>query len=155
MAASGFAYGCFDEYILKETILFTTDENAGLLRGALVTSAYTPNTSTHVKWSDISANEIANGNGYTTGGIALTNVTETRNGLTTTIDMDDLVWVANGGPIPAFRYVVFYDLVTRAGIVNPIMWYQLCDNTPADIAATADGGTLRLRVNAAGIWAVT
>lgn len=37
---------------------------------ALVTSSYTP-ADTHDFWNDVVANEVANGNGYTTNGVAL------------------------------------------------------------------------------------
>lgn len=155
MAAAGFAYGCFEEHRLNETILFKTDINAGNLRAALVGSGYTPNTSTHTVWADVSANEIANGNGYTTGGLALTGGVISRSGTTVTIDIDDLVWTASGGSIPAWRYVVFYALLTRNNVTNPLMWYEIGDSTPANISSTSDGGVLRLRINTSGIWQVT
>lgn len=34
----------------------------------LHTSAYTPNQNTHSTWADVSGSEVANGNGYTSGG---------------------------------------------------------------------------------------
>lgn len=157
MAAAGFAYGCFEEFRLKETILFQTDFLASHMKGVLLSSAYTPNLSTHTTYADISAFEIANGNGYTTGGLVLTSAGTliSRSGTTVTIDIDDLVWTAGGGPIPAWRYIAFVDFVTRNAVVNPLMWYEIGDSTPTDIAATADGGNLRVRVNASGIWTVT
>lgn len=57
--------------------------------------------------SDIT--QIANGNGYTTGGETLTTVTWTRSTNTATFASDDVVWTASGGAIATFRYVVLYD----------------------------------------------
>lgn len=43
------------------------------VKAALVSSSYTADTSVtgHDTWSDVSANELANGNGYSTGGVTL------------------------------------------------------------------------------------
>lgn len=46
------------------------------IKMALLTSAYTPSLSTHVHWSDVSANEVT-GTGYTAGGVALASKTHT------------------------------------------------------------------------------
>src|SRR6188768_1299904 len=49
--------------------------------------------------------EHANANGYTTGGIALTNEVWTKSGSIATFDCDDVTWTASGGSIVA-RYAV-------------------------------------------------
>lgn len=86
-------------------------------------------------------NEHANGNGYTTGGIA---VTITLSGTTTvTIDFaTDPVWTASGGPITA-RYAVLYE------VGGDVLAYCLLDSTPADVTAT-DGNTLTVAAHASG-----
>jgi hypothetical protein len=76
-------------------------------------------------------NEHANGNGYTTGGIALTGETWTHSGGTTTFDCDDVVWTASGGPIVA-RFGVIYANATLNSIVKPLLAVSLLDTTPAD-----------------------
>ena len=95
--------------------------------------------------------EIANGNGYTTGGEALTGVTLTQTAGVVTFDADPIVWTASGGPIPAWRYGYFYYLGTLNFKVNPLLGHFLGDNTPADIPATTNGNTLTVTPNAAGI----
>ena len=88
-------------------------------------------------------NEVANGNGYTTGGIA---ITLTLSGTTTvTVDIStDPVWTASGGSITA-RYAVIYEVGGR------VLCYALLDSAPADVTATA-GNTLTVAANASGVF---
>lgn len=87
-------------------------------------------------------NEVANANGYTTGGKALTmSVTGTT---TVTVDCDDQVWTASGGSITA-RFAVIYE------VGGNVLCYCLLDSTPADVTAT-DGNTLTVQINASGIF---
>src|SRR5688572_23469526 len=73
----------------------------------LLTSSSNCNTLTsHEKYADFT-NEVANGNGYTTGGIALTNVTLTRSGNVVTLDADPVIWTASGAGITA-RFGLIY-----------------------------------------------
>lgn len=56
--------------------------------------------------------EIANGNGYTTGGITMTSVTWTETGSGTGVwrwGFADFTWTASAGSIGPFQYVYFYD----------------------------------------------
>lgn len=88
-------------------------------------------------------NETDNGNGYTTGGVT---VTESLAGTTTvTFDGDDPTWTASGGPIVA-RYAVLYD--STAGRV---ICYCLLDTTPADVTV-ADGTDLVIQLHANGFY---
>ena len=88
-------------------------------------------------------NEHANGNGYTTGGIA---VTLTLAGTTTvTVDISsDPVWTASGGSIVA-RWAVIYE------VGGNVLCYSLMDNAPADVTATA-GQTLTVAAHASGVF---
>jgi hypothetical protein len=109
------------------------------IRMALVSSAYTPNSTAtgHALWSAVSANEIANGNGYTTGGATLTGaVAATVGNDGTKFSTGNAAWTGTGAGFPAFRYAVMYYLGTIWGQVNPLIGYMLCDNTPADVPAT-------------------
>ena len=84
-------------------------------------------------------NEVANANGYTTGGIALTSKTLTV--VSTNImefDSAQVEWTATGGSITA-RFAVMY-----ANTANPtVIGVFLLDNTPADVTVT-DGNPLRV-----------
>lgn len=121
------------------------------LRMALVASTYTPDATVtgNSVWADVSANEIANGNGYTTGGASLTGVVSTVTG-GDKLSSGDATWTATGGNIPAFRYAVLYYLGALWGMTNPLIGYILCDNTPADIPATTTGNTLTISCPAGG-----
>lgn len=88
-------------------------------------------------------NEVANGNGYTTGG---NSVTLSRSGTTTvTFDSTDpTAWTASGGSITA-RYAVIYEVSGR------VVCYCLLDSTPADVTITS-GNTLTITINASGVF---
>lgn len=82
-------YNSFKQKIMNGSIDLDTDT----IKVALVTSSYTPDADSHEDYGDIS-NEVANGNGYTTGGEALANKTVTKD--TTddegVFDADDVTW---------------------------------------------------------------
>jgi hypothetical protein len=109
------------------------------LRMALVGSAYTPNVTAtgHSLWSEVSANEIAGANGYTTGGFTLTGAVAAVAGNDgAKLSSGNAAWTGTGAGIAAFRYAVMYYNGTIWTLVNPLIGYILCDNTPADIPAT-------------------
>ena len=87
----------------------------------LCTSSYTPNQDTHVFKSDVT-NEVANGNGYATGGATLTTKTLGYTGGTNVIafDADDVVWSAS--TITA-RYAVIYDATPGTDATRPLLGY--------------------------------
>lgn len=89
------------------------------------------------------SNEHANGNGYTTGGIA---VDLTLAGTTTvTVDIaTDPVWTASGGDIVA-RFAVIYE------VGGNVLCYCLLDSTPANVTAT-NGNTLTVAAHASGVF---
>ena len=82
-------------------------------KAALFLAAYTPAQDTDELYSALT-NEVANGNGYTTGGNAITPSVPTYNAGTNTSSFDatdPAVWTATGAGF-AFRYVVYYDTVS-------------------------------------------
>lgn len=105
---------------------------------ALVTSAWTPDNSDtgNEVWADVSANEIAAGNGYTAGGVALTGVTLTQTGGTVKFATGNASWTATGSGFPAWRRGVIYALGTLNGKVNPIVGHFLGDASNVDVPAT-------------------
>jgi hypothetical protein len=129
--------------------------NVANFKLALVTSAWTPNNATNEVWADVSGNEIANGNGYTTGGGALTGVVLSQTTGTVKFTSNAFVWTASGGSIPAWRRGVVYYLGTLNGKVNPLVGHFLGDSTPVDIPATTVGNTLTVTPNASGILTAT
>jgi len=126
----------------------TLDLDSDTLRVALFTSAYTPNAATHEAFSELTG-EVPNGNGYTSGGATLANVTLSRTGGTAKLDADDVVWTASGGSIVA-RYAVIYSQTA-----DKVIGYFLLDDTPADVTVT-DGNTLTIAWHASnGILTIT
>lgn len=53
--------------------------------------------------------QIANGNGYTTGGTQATQVSSAQSSGTYKLVLNDVTFTATGGSMGTFRYVVLYD----------------------------------------------
>ena len=147
MTASTTVYSCAPQFFGDGTM----DWNSDQINVMLVQSTYVFNQTSHAQLSDVSAFEVANGNGYVTGGTTCAG-TVSRAGALSTFGLADAVWIATGGSIPTFRGIVGYANVTRNGVTGPLAFYGLADITPADIPATANGATLRIRINTAGIF---
>ena len=82
-------------------------------KAALFTASHTPAQDTDELYASLT-NEVANGNGYTTGGNALANpsVAYSAGSNLSTFDMDNpALWTASGAGF-AFRYVWAYDVTT-------------------------------------------
>ena len=80
---------------------------------------------TNTLYGDISGNEVASGNGYTTGGnsAALTSWTQTS-GVAKLILANPATWTASGGTIGPFRYAVLYDTTPTSPLKPLIGWYD-------------------------------
>ena len=128
--------------------------NAANFKLALLTSTFTPNDATNQVYADLT-NELATGNGYTSGGIALTGVTLNQTSGTVKFTSSAAVWTASGTGIPAWRYGYVYYLGTLNSLVNPLVGHFLGDSTPADIPLTTSGNTLTVTPNASGILSAT
>ncbi|PVB19727.1 hypothetical protein [Mycobacteroides abscessus] len=111
----------------------TFDIDSDTFRVALVTSTSNigPSTTT---WAGVT-NEVANGNGYTTGGIAVTLVLSGTTSVTASFSSNP-TWTASGGSITA-RWAVLYELG------GDVLCYVLLDNTPADVVTT-NGNSLTI-----------
>jgi hypothetical protein len=66
-----------------------------------------PNAASHTVKDDIT--EIANGNGYTTGGLAVTVSSSLKTGGVYKLVIADIAVTVSGGPLPAWRYGVLYN----------------------------------------------
>jgi hypothetical protein len=118
---------------------FDIDSDSWKMALLLSTSNIGASSTTHAGVT----NEVANANGYTTGGIA---ITLTLSGTTTvTVDVQtDPVWTAAGGSITA-RFAEIYE------VGGNVLAYALLDSTPADVTAT-DGNTLTVAANVSGVF---
>ena len=120
---------------------------------ALFTSASNANTlSGNSVYADLT-NEVANGNGYTTGGVAITGETWTNSAGTSTWQTGTAVWTASAGSIVA-RFGVIYKNATVNAIVKPLLAVMLFDTTPADLTINS-GVTFTLTMNASGVLTIS
>ena len=126
----------------------TFDMDTDTLKCALFTSTHTPSAA-DTAYSGL-MNEVAQANGYTTGGDTLTTVVWSQTAGALTFNADDSTWTASGGSIVA-RYYVLYS-VTATG--NDLICYGVLDNTPADVTTT-DTNTLTIQWNVSGIFTGT
>ena len=153
MAADAWkVYNKTKEYIGDGTI--DLDAGDGYFSVILATSSYTP-ALTHSTYADVSAAEVANGNGYTTGGDFPGTVTWTESSGTVTFDSVDPAWTASGGSITA-RYAVLVHVAAGSGVpqsTDKIMAYCLLDNAPADVTAV-DGADFTIQLAAGGYFQV-
>ena len=97
--ASGI-YNRFKANLMNKEI----DLEADTIKIALLNNSHSF-TATHNTWSQVSANEIANGNGYTTGGATLANKAVTQ-AATTKWDSDSPAWAAFTATV---YHAVIYD----------------------------------------------
>jgi hypothetical protein len=107
---------------------------------ALARAAAAPTVDTNT-WGEISAEEIAAGNGYTAGGVAVARTVTDWDVLTeddandrALVQLKNIVWTAGGGPIPASgagaRYAVLLDdHATPASREVLIVWDLGADRT--------------------------
>lgn len=131
MAATITAY----DHLWKLVTTGAVDLDTDTLKLALVTSSYTP-SGAHDEWADVSANEVSNGSGYTTGGETIATPVATN----TTIDYNDVTWTAL---TKTFRYAVCYKSGSGGGLTNPLLFYILLDSTPADIVSAGSNYTIQ------------
>ncbi len=118
MAVTAFIYGPGEKYCEDRGALWLTND----IRVAL-TSGYTPQDA-HEFWSAVVANEIANGNGYTSGGLALANKTAARVGNMMKLSADPSVWKA----VETFSATcaVIYDRTPATDATRPLitgLWF--------------------------------
>lgn len=124
------------------------DLDTTTLNLALVTSSYVF-SAMHSAWSEVSANEVATGNGYTTGGAAVTTPTLAQVNGVCTFDADDVTFT---NLTKTFRGAVVYATGTFETVLNPVLFYILFDDTPADRVITAIDFIIKWNVN--GIMAI-
>ena len=123
----------------------------------LTTSTYVPDTTNtgHTVLANIT-NELANANGYLTGGVTLSSPTIAT--LSTTgfkFSTGNASWTASGAGIPAWRYGVLYVVGSLWGVTSPLLAVFTGDSAPADIPITAAGNSIQITCPANGWFTVT
>lgn len=112
--ASFVKFEAFSEHLAEKV----HDLNADTLKVLLTNDA--PDAAADAVKADLTS-EIANGNGYTTGGADAQNATS-RAGGTTSVTGVDIVWTASGGTVGPFRYAVLYN-DTPSSPADPLIGY--------------------------------
>jgi len=143
------AIQCYAEVL---NVMKLTDLTSATIKMLLTTSTYVPDTDNvgHSVLADIT-NELANGNGYTTGGVALASPTIAD--FSTTgykFSTGNALWTASGSGIPAWRYGVIYVVGSLWGFTSPLLGVFTGDSAPADIPLTAAGNSLQVTTPANG-----
>jgi hypothetical protein len=132
---------------------FTNSTRTNLLNGtfdldsdnykcALVTSSSNIGA-TSTTWAAVT-NEVANGNGYTTGGVTVSPLTLSG---TTTVSVKfgtNPAWTASSAGITA-RFAVVYE------VGGNVLCYCLLDNTPANVVVTS-GNSLTIDGTTAALF---
>lgn len=131
--------------VFKEDIGKNIDLESDTLKWVLTTVAPTAATTVY---GDLSG-EVANGNGYTTGGLALASVTYTQTLGTATLAAADQVITASGGSMGAFRYPVLIDDTVASPVKPVIGWLDY-----GSALTLAAGESLTLDIGASGILQV-
>lgn len=122
------------------------DLDTDTIKAALFTSSATVGADV-VGLSDLGANQVANGNGYTTGGVAVTpSITDQDGSDNTKYDISDPSWTASGGSIGPFRYLVVYDDTHASDQIIYIV------DLGTNVTITS-GSTWTLNVDANGLFA--
>ena len=100
------------------------------MRVALLKSTYSPNVDTHLRYSDIAADEVAAGGGYTTGGKSLTGKSTSYDASANEYNLiaADLSW----GPGATFQ--TRYGAVYEADTTDKWLWALLDFGALQDIS---------------------
>jgi len=99
------------------------DFSADTFKMCLMDTGFSFDKDAHHYYSDISASEIASGNGYTTGGATMAGVSVTEddtNDRTTVAWSTNPSWTASGGAISAIGAIIYDDTATDKPIVGYI-----------------------------------
>jgi hypothetical protein len=147
-------YGAAIERIARNTLDLDTS-GTPRFRMALVTSAYTPAVDIHSTWTDVSANEVANGGGYTTHGKLLAAVvirTGSPDAGVVTFDVDDQSWTSS--TITAKYAVIVSDVDANGALAStdPLLCYVDLETGGGSVSTT--NGTFAITINVAGVFTI-
>ena len=136
-----------DLFTNNKSLLFRGQTNLETdpLKMALLSSGYNLNLA-HQQFSNVSGYELPTANGYTQGGVSITNRSlsvDLLGGLVS-LNADNPQWVVTG--TIATRYQVLYISGTYGGLINPLISisYILDNGVPIDVGATNSNLTIIL-----------
>ena len=135
----------FRSFMEKEQDINGTDT----IKVALIKSGYTPSPD-HTQYSDVSGQELANSNGYTTGGATVTaSVADSDANDNVKVDISDPTWTASSGALggAAARYAAVYNNSSTPKSLLYIIDFG------ADQTIT-DGQQFTIQIDADGLYTV-
>lgn len=144
VTASGL-FGLTLEKMMIDTLGLSV-ESESALSVAMITDSATPDFTAHDFWSDLEANEVS-GTGYSAGGETLTGTEVTLSSGVLTFDASDPSW-ASSTISNAMAAVGHF---SRGGATSADELLFLLDFVTA---ASSDGGTFLIELNASGIFTV-
>lgn len=83
----------------------------------------TATVATNHLYGDISGTELANGGGYTTGGLASAMSDSSTSG-TEKVLATNVTWTGSGGGMGPFRYVTIYNVTTASPLKPLVCWFD-------------------------------
>jgi hypothetical protein len=109
-------------YLLLKKVM---DFSADTFKIRVMASGFVFNKDSHTVWADVSASELANGNGYVTGGNTLSGISVTKDD---TLDRGRAVWgntswTASGGSIGPSPGAIIIDDTVASPVIDPIIGY--------------------------------
>lgn len=142
MAVTAHFYDSYWQSLNNKEISLLSDT----IKLMLATSSYTPNRGTDRYKSSVT-NEVANGNGYTSGGTTIGSMANSIASNVYTITGANASWP---GSTFTCRYAILYDSTPATDATRPLIGYVDfgADQSPSN-------GTLSVTWNASGIGTVT
>lgn len=127
------------KYLLAKKVV---DFSADTFKAILMQSGFTFDKDTHHGYADVSASELATGNGYIAGGATLAGVTVTENDTDDRCDItwNNVSWVASGGSIGPAAGMIIYDDTVTTPTADPVICYIDFGSDKTQ----ADGGTVTI-----------
>ncbi len=111
-------------------------------------------TATHDRKTDIGANEIPTGNGYTQGAEVLASITWVESGGVVTWDVADTVWTASGGPIPISGDCTDAVIYSETSTI-PAADLLVCSIDFDGTESAGAGTNFQITYNASGIFTIS
>lgn len=146
MAVTINAYNRHMEFALEAAV----DHDGDTFKAELYNSTHVY-TATNAARSDVSANALATGFGYTNPGQNLSTVTVTESSGTITWDAADVTWTASGGSIGPADDTVIYDDTIASPVIDALFFS--IDHGGSQTAG--DGTDFKITFNASGIFTVS
>ena len=91
---------------------------------------------TNAVYADVSGTELANGNGYTTGGATATEVSCAQTSGILKLVLSQVVWTCATSAMGPFRYAVLYNSTQTTPLKPLIGWYDYGSSVTLNVGET-------------------